>query len=152
MPPPISPTASASQVRTYLTTILAQEYDVPEEEGQSITEKWRYGKGVELCSFGKETFCEIFGGEVGVLLYRGVSAKNGIARPWGMLSVLFIEGDAWFWCSVRRDGLRWSGAVVKVRVANNFKVGKIDLCIGVMVMAMEGTVFLWVASMFREQA
>jgi hypothetical protein len=87
MPLPISPTASASQVRAYVTLILAQEYDVPEEEARSIAEKWRYGKGVELCSFGKETFCEIFGGEVGALLYRRVRAKNGVSRPWGMLSV-----------------------------------------------------------------
>jgi hypothetical protein len=56
-----------------------------------------------------------------------------------------------FWCLDWRDGLEWDGTIVKVRVANNFKVGKVDLSFGVMVMAIEGTVFLWIASMFKEQ-
>jgi hypothetical protein len=41
----LDPLSPAPQVRSYITTLLISEYDVPEDEAERVAEKWRGALG-----------------------------------------------------------------------------------------------------------
>jgi hypothetical protein len=62
-------TSSAESVRTYFHTILTEHYSIPSSEASTIVSAWRYGRTKEVINFEIETYREIFGPEIGALLY-----------------------------------------------------------------------------------
>jgi hypothetical protein len=59
----------AQSVRDYFTRVLVEKYLVPQPEAEASTSKWRYGTAREVAGFDVETYRQIFGPEIGGILY-----------------------------------------------------------------------------------
>jgi hypothetical protein len=67
---PVPPSsASPQEVRTYFSSILAQNHSVPEAEAPQLVKDWKYGTGAEVETVDVETHRAIFGAEIGSLLW-----------------------------------------------------------------------------------
>jgi hypothetical protein len=67
---PIYDFMSAEDLRKYFFRILHHGYDIPLEEAQQLSKRWHYGKGSDARKFNVQCYREIFGPEVGTLLYQ----------------------------------------------------------------------------------
>jgi hypothetical protein len=70
------PDSPASTVRAYLTAILHQHHGVTESEATRIAAAWKVGRGAELMSYDVQTFRDLFGSEVGMLLFTFVQGDS----------------------------------------------------------------------------
>ncbi|KAL7894207.1 hypothetical protein HDV63DRAFT_390066 [Trichoderma sp. SZMC 28014] len=66
-------------VRKYLANILHFSYNVPAEHAEALVSGWQYGRGRELVHYDIATFRQIFGAEVGALLYHHMANKSHIS-------------------------------------------------------------------------
>jgi hypothetical protein len=73
--PPLD--ASPATVRTWFTTLLTDLHSVPENEAREIASKWQFGRGSELRYYDVGTFRDIFGAEVGTLLFGHARRELG---------------------------------------------------------------------------
>ena len=73
-PPPISQPVqklkSLAEVRAHFARILIQNHQIPSAEAHELVKPWKYGTGNEVRTFDASTYREIFGPEVGTLLYQ----------------------------------------------------------------------------------
>ncbi len=60
---------SSQSVREYFAKVLVEKYSVPQSEAEVYTSKWRYGTAREVVGFDVETYRQIFGPEIGGILY-----------------------------------------------------------------------------------
>lgn len=71
--------ANPLTVRKYLANILRFSYDVPAEHAEALVSGWQYGRGCALVYYDIATFRQIFGAEVGALLYHHIANKSHIS-------------------------------------------------------------------------
>jgi hypothetical protein len=67
--PILSESSSAQEVREYFEHVLVHEYSIPDNFASKYASKWTYGKGKEVASFDIETYRQIFGTQIGSILY-----------------------------------------------------------------------------------
>jgi hypothetical protein len=67
--------ATSAQVREYLTSILEAKHGLPEDEAQRFANRWTVGRGHELRSYTAQIYLEIFGRDVGWVLYRDIQLE-----------------------------------------------------------------------------
>lgn len=85
--PPVS--ATAPEIRPYLTHLLTSTLSLAPSHAASIASHWTLGSGRELRDYDAAAFMGVFGGrEEGWILYREVrlqvEADKGVMRRWGM--------------------------------------------------------------------
>ena len=66
----VDDSATPSEVRTYFTSLLSQNFHLPPEEAEILAQAWKYGTGAQVHRFSIDTYRGIFGAEMGTLLYR----------------------------------------------------------------------------------
>ncbi|KAJ5813196.1 hypothetical protein N7447_010219 [Penicillium robsamsonii] len=66
LPPPNAP---AEQVRTYITQLLVNRYDVPVDVAETHASKWEIGRFSQLTPASRETLQRIFGDNVGLCIF-----------------------------------------------------------------------------------
>ncbi|KAM6481852.1 hypothetical protein HDV62DRAFT_363315 [Trichoderma sp. SZMC 28011] len=72
--------AKPTAVREYLTNVLHFSYNVPAKHAEELVSGWRYGRGHALNEYDVATFRQIFGAEVGALLYYHVNNKPTVSK------------------------------------------------------------------------
>lgn len=84
--------STSQEVRDYFYGILTENYGFDVTEAEALVSKWRYGKMKEMREFDITTYKEIFGTEVGCLLYghrhEGNSAEGGTIGTYLQLCIL----------------------------------------------------------------
>lgn len=78
------PSASSGEVREYLTLLLREQHDLPEDQVQRLVAGWTMGRGHELRSYTAQMYLDIFGRDVGWVLYRDIKLKIFEAREKGL--------------------------------------------------------------------
>ncbi|KAJ5357048.1 hypothetical protein N7517_011657 [Penicillium concentricum] len=61
--------APADQVRTYITQLLVNKYDVPVDVAEKHASKWEIGRFSQLTPASRETLQRIFGDNVGLCIF-----------------------------------------------------------------------------------
>ncbi|KAL3465580.1 hypothetical protein BJX64DRAFT_252693 [Aspergillus heterothallicus] len=86
-------TATANEVRAFLTETLITKYNFADENlAEAATENWRVGRGAELHDASLEYFQQLFGVEVGFCLHRSVGEekkKVNVRSPEGFFYGIF---------------------------------------------------------------
>ncbi|OJJ07184.1 hypothetical protein ASPVEDRAFT_88438 [Aspergillus versicolor CBS 583.65] len=67
-----SPSASAEEVRAYITQLLVTKYSTPVEIAASHAAKWEIGTFSQLSKASLQSLSDIFNSNVGLCLYNGV--------------------------------------------------------------------------------
>lgn len=64
--------ATPDDIRDFLTYLLVHKRAFPQELARQIAERWTVGSGLELRQYSPSLFFELFGSELGWVLYREV--------------------------------------------------------------------------------
>lgn len=72
------PTAAseAAVVQVFFTKVLRGEHNIPQEQAQQISSKWKLGTGREVITFSKASYVGIFGHEAGEILFASVKRRQ----------------------------------------------------------------------------
>jgi hypothetical protein len=73
--------ATSAEVREYLTSVLKTKHGLPDDEAQHLADRWRVGRGHELRSYTAQIYLDIFGRDVGWVLYRDIQLEVYCTRP-----------------------------------------------------------------------
>ncbi|KAI9371088.1 hypothetical protein BJX61DRAFT_512763 [Aspergillus egyptiacus] len=71
--------ASAAEVRSYITEILISRYNADRELAEETACSWQLARGAELHDASLKVFQDVFGAEVGFCLYRSVLDDRDVA-------------------------------------------------------------------------
>lgn len=71
---PAGSTTSA-EVRDYLTAVLKIRHHLPDDQAQRLISRWTMGRGFELRSYTAQMYLDIFGRDVGWVLYRDIQLE-----------------------------------------------------------------------------
>lgn len=64
--------ATSAEVRDYLTAVLKTKHQLPDEHTKCLASRWIVGRGYELRSYTAQMYLDIFGRDVGWVLYRDI--------------------------------------------------------------------------------
>jgi hypothetical protein len=67
--------ATSAEVREYLTSVLKTKHGLPDDEAQRVADRWTVGRGHELRSYTAQIYLDIFGRDVGWVLYRDIQLE-----------------------------------------------------------------------------
>jgi len=67
-----SASAPAEEVRTYITQLLVNKYDVPVDVAEKHANKWEIGRFSQLTPASRDTVQRIFGDNVGLCIHSTV--------------------------------------------------------------------------------
>jgi hypothetical protein len=67
--------ATSAEVREYLTSVLKTKHGLPDDEAQRLADRWTVGRGHELRSYTAQIYLDIFGRDVGWVLYRDIQLE-----------------------------------------------------------------------------
>lgn len=84
-----SANAPADEVRTYITQLLVNKYDVPVDDAEKHASKWEIGQFSRLTPASQETIQRIFGDNVGLCIYSAIQEDLSElldARPLAIIS------------------------------------------------------------------
>ena len=68
-------------MREYFAQTLINNHEVPAPEAHIIASKWQYGRGEESLCFSRENYRELFGVEIGEILYRYAQVARSKPEP-----------------------------------------------------------------------
>jgi hypothetical protein len=77
-------TAKPTEIREYLTRLLADKHGLQEDEANRVVAGWKIGSGRELRQYGAAMYLDIFGREHGWILFREV--KMSVRRERRLLT------------------------------------------------------------------
>ncbi|KAL2822111.1 hypothetical protein BJX63DRAFT_378126 [Aspergillus granulosus] len=147
--------ASAAEVRSYITQILLSRYNADSEFAEETVQRWQLGRGAELHDASLNFFQQVFGDEVGFCLYRSVLDDRNEAYEASLrgkfLSGLFPVSTAWFLWDLatssreRPDTYYFPqvlhGVVVAVYAGSKPKVAREMLALGVAIVCLNFLTF-----------
>jgi transglutaminase-like putative cysteine protease len=69
------PNATSNEVREFLISELTTKHDLPSDQVQSLVRRWTVGRGHELRSYPAAAYLDLFGRDVGWVLYRDIQLE-----------------------------------------------------------------------------
>lgn len=73
--------ATSAEVRDYLTAVLKIKHQLPDDRTQHLVSRWTVGRGYELRSYTAQMYLDIFGRDVGWVLYRDIQLEIYRRQP-----------------------------------------------------------------------
>jgi hypothetical protein len=67
-----APDATSAEVRDYLTSVLKAQHGLSDNHAQRLVDRWTVGRGHELRSYTAQMYLDIFGRDIGWVLYRDI--------------------------------------------------------------------------------
>jgi hypothetical protein len=63
---------TSTEVRNYLTSVLKTKHGLSDDHTKRLASRWTVGRGHELRSYTAQMYLDIFGHDVGWVLYRDI--------------------------------------------------------------------------------
>lgn len=88
-------TASANEVREYITDLLANKHNTTVEIAVEVASKWKLGRGYDFLDASSDEFNKMFGKEFGNCLYKSTAEDEWIRWNTNDLQGGFIGMYTW---------------------------------------------------------
>lgn len=69
------PNATSTEIREYLASVLKTKHGLSHDQVQRLVARWTVGRGYELRSYTAQMYLDIFGRDVGWVLYRDIQLE-----------------------------------------------------------------------------